>query len=135
MATDTYYPNNGIHPPQTCADLVHVAMRCSKSHDESVAETKRLLGADVEPRHLSNNATEILQHIMLKLGPGGLWELLRAPPGQRHPAFDPNPNSPCGNGQVPGTPTSFCSSPICAWSLSTHGLHHVQLLATCAGCK
>ena len=42
---------------------------------------------------------------MSKLGPGGLWELLRVPPGQRHPAFDPSPNSPYGSGQVPGTPT------------------------------
>ena len=79
MATDTYYPNNGIYPPQTYADLVYVAMRYSKSHGESVAETKRLLGADVEPRNPSTNATEILQYIMSKLGPGGLWELLRAP--------------------------------------------------------
>ena len=94
MATVTYYPNNGMHPPQQYADLVCVAMRHSKSHDESVAETKRLLGADVEPRHPSNNATEILQCIMSKLGPGGLWELLRVPTGQRHPAFDPNPSSP-----------------------------------------
>ena len=57
-------------------------MKCTKSHDEAVAETKCLLGDDVEPRHPSNNATEILQCIMSKLGPGGLWELLRVPPGQ-----------------------------------------------------
>ena len=101
MATDTCYPNNGIYPPQQYADLVYVAMRYSKSHDESVAETKRLLGADVEPRNPSNNATEILQYIMSKLGPGGLFELLRVPPGQRHPTFDPNPNSPHGSGQAP----------------------------------
>ena len=85
MATDTYYPNNGIYPPQTYADLVYVAMRYSKTHAESVAETKRLLGADAEPRHPSNNAAEILQCIMSKLGPGGLFELLRVPTGQRHP--------------------------------------------------
>ena len=82
-------------------------MKHTKSHDESVAETKRLLGADAEPRHPSNNAAEILQHIMSKLGPGGSWELLRAPTGQRHPAFDPNPSSPHGSGQVPGTPTGY----------------------------
>ena len=93
MATDTFYPNNGIYPPQQYADLVHAAMKCTKSHDEAVAETKRLLGDDVEPRHPSNNATEILQCIMSKLGPGGLWELLRVPTGQRHPTFDPNPSS------------------------------------------
>ena len=68
-----------------------------------MAETKRLLGDDVEPRHPSNNATETLQCIMSKLGPNGLWELLRVLPGQRHPAFDPNPNA-----QVPGTPTGCC---------------------------
>ena len=72
MATDTYCPNNGIYPPQTYADLVYVAMRYSKSHDESVAETKRLLGDDIEPRHPSNNAAEILQYIMSKLGLDGL---------------------------------------------------------------
>ena len=59
MATATYYPNNGICPPQQHADLVCVAFKYTKSHDEAVAETKRLLGADVEPRHPSNNATEI----------------------------------------------------------------------------
>ena len=58
MATDAFYPNNGIYPPQQHADLVCVAMRHSKSHDESRAETKRLLGADAEPRHPSNNATD-----------------------------------------------------------------------------
>ena len=44
---------------------------------------------------------------MSKLGPGGLLELLRVPPGQRHPTFDPNPSSPYGSGQVPGTPTGY----------------------------
>ena len=35
-----------------------------------------------------------VEEMKLIIGPGGLFELLRAPPGQRHPTFDPNPNSP-----------------------------------------
>ena len=70
---------------------------------------------------------------MSKLGPGGLFELLRVPTGQRHPTFDPNPSSPYGSGQVPGTPTSFYSPPIhtglpgSPWD----GIPHVGISGVC----
>ena len=41
MATVTYYPNNGICPPQQHVDLVYVAFKYTKSHDEAAAETNQ----------------------------------------------------------------------------------------------
>ena len=63
MATDAFYPNNGIYPPQQCTDMVCVALSCTMTGTLAVA------GDDVEPRAPSDNATENLQRIMQKLGP------------------------------------------------------------------